>query len=265
MRRQILLVRCGFVVFTLTLAAVLNSPLAHATIPYGGLAGGTPGSLGPGLPSPSVVPGKEYSHDIDHTTIGGGGVPDPEQVIAWDGSGGTADGLDYSGSRINYQNDDQVDAIANRGDHLFTRVIGTAAVPDQAHLIFSHDDQISVYFGGGPPVVGGPAQFSLSPLHSAGPFSVSGGVIGGTGEISYELAGAIRPRRRSACGPSSRKSTACPIHSTSTESKFGAPNRRSRPTPRSIRSTSTFSAAPACGVTTSPHPSAPLTFHMLRS
>jgi hypothetical protein len=167
--------------------------LAHATIPYGGLAGGVPGGLGPGLAKPSVVPGKEYSHDLDTNTAPPGGGLDPQQVIAWDGSGGTADGLDYSGSRLNYQNDDQVDALANRGDHLFTQVIGSAALPDTAHLVFSHDDEISVYFGGGPPVGGGFTPFDLGPARAGGPFIVSGGAIGGTGEISYEKATAFAP------------------------------------------------------------------------
>ena len=121
-------------------------------------------------------------------------IPDPEQVIAWDGSGGTADGLDYSGTRPNYQNDDQVDAIANRRDHLFTRVLGSDDAPDQAHLVFSHDDQISVYFGGGPPVVGGFTPFTMSPVYSGSPFTLANGTqIGGTGEISYELATAYSP------------------------------------------------------------------------
>ncbi|MGD9635907.1 MAG: hypothetical protein AB7U97_21680, partial [Pirellulales bacterium] len=114
---------------------------AQATIPYGGLAGGIPGGLGPGLAKPSIVPGKEYSHDLDHNTVPPGGGLDPEQVIAWDGSGGTADGLDYSGSRLNFEQDAQVDAIANRGDHLFSQTLGSAAAPDRAHLVFSHDDE----------------------------------------------------------------------------------------------------------------------------
>ena len=104
---------------------------ALATKPYTGLSGGVPGGLGPGLASPSIVPGKEYSHDLDQTTAGAGGGSDPEQVIAWDGSGGTADGLDYSFTRGTGVPDDEVDAIANRGDHLFVQLIGSAAVPDQ--------------------------------------------------------------------------------------------------------------------------------------
>jgi hypothetical protein len=190
--RNISLIACGRLAAIVTVAASCVST-AQATIPYGGLVGGIPGGLGPGLAKPNVVPGKEYSHDMDTNTAPPGGGLDPQQVIAWDGSGGTADGLDYSGSRPNYQNDDQVDAIANRGDHLFSQVIGSAALPDRAHLVFSHDDEISVYFGGGPPVVGGFTPFDLGPARAGGPFIVSGGAIGGTGEISYELATAFSP------------------------------------------------------------------------
>jgi hypothetical protein len=176
------------------LVVLLTSSVTWATIPYTGLTGGVPGGLGPGLASPSVVPGKEYSHDIDHTTTGGGGISDPEQVIAWDGVGGTTDGLDYSGTRPTHESDDQVDATANRRDHLFAQVQGSATVSDQAHLIFSHDDQISAYFGGGPPVAGNFTPFSLSPAFSAGPVTLSNGTqIGGTGELSYELASAFAP------------------------------------------------------------------------
>jgi hypothetical protein len=157
--------------------------VASATIPYGPLSGGIPGSLGPGLASPSAVPGKEYSHDVDFTTTGGGGIADPQQVIAWDGSGGTADGLDFTGTRPLYTPEDQVDALANHGDHLFSELIGPA---DRAHLVFSHDDLISVY-----PGAGGFVPFVVP---SAGPVALSGGsVIGGAGELSYELASAFAP------------------------------------------------------------------------
>jgi len=177
-----------------SLLLLVTASMAGATVTYSGLAGGTPGNVGPGLPSPSIVPGKEYSHDVDQTTTGGGGISDPEQVIAWDGIGGTADGLDYSSTRIDYTNNDQVDATANRRDHLFNEVLGSEDAPDRAHLIFSHDDQISVYFGGGPPVVGGYTPFPLSPAYSGGPFTLANGTqIGGTGELSYELATAFSP------------------------------------------------------------------------
>jgi len=168
----------------LLFAPVAFPSLAHATIPYGPLAGGIPGGLGPGLAAPSIVPGKEYSHDLDLTTTLGGGIADPEQVIAWDGSGGTADGLDYTGTRITYTPDDEVDATANRRDHLFNQLIGDG---DTAHLIFSHDDMISVYGAAG-------AAFAPFSVPSAGPITLTGGsVIGGAGELSYELASAFSP------------------------------------------------------------------------
>ncbi|MGD9636017.1 MAG: PEP-CTERM sorting domain-containing protein, partial [Pirellulales bacterium] len=93
----------------------------------------------------------------------------------------------------NFEQDAQVDAIANRGDHLFSQTLGSAAAPDRAHLVFSHDDEISVYFGGGPPVAGGFTKVDLGPARAGGPFIVSGKAIGGTGEISYEKATAFSP------------------------------------------------------------------------
>lgn len=163
------------------LTALVAAP-ALATIPYSPVAlppGATP-AIGPGLISPKETFGKEYSHDTDETTAGGGGISDPEQVIAWDGIGGTTDGLDYTGTRPNFDADGQVDATANHNDALFRRLRD-----DSSHLIFSHDNMVNVYFGGG----GG---FSPIMLPSAGPVTLaSGTTIGGAGEISYELAGAF--------------------------------------------------------------------------
>lgn len=169
-------------------AAILTTTLqtaALAVIPYTPVSlppGATP-SIGPGLITPDLVFGKEYSHDIDEEI---GGVADPQQVIAWDGIGGTANGVDFSGTRPNYQNEDQVDAIAHHRDGLFRQLR-----EDRAHLVFSHDDMISVY-PGGPAAGGGFTPGALVP--SAGPITTSGGaVIGGAGELSYELAGAFSP------------------------------------------------------------------------
>ena len=168
----------------LMLIAGLASPAA-ATMPY------TPVSLppgafpvvGPGLIAPSDTFGKEYSHDFDQTTAGLGGTSDPQQVIAWDGIGGAEDGLDFSGTRAIYDAEDQVDAIANHADALFNTLRN-----DEAHLIFSHDDMISVYPGAG---AGG---FVPATVPSAGPIFLSGGTtVGGAGELSYELAGAFAP------------------------------------------------------------------------
>lgn len=169
------------------MAMVVLGQQAMATIPYTPAAlppGAFPG-IGPGLIAPSDTFGKEYSHDIDLSTLAGGGVPDPQQVIAWDGIGGAAEGLDYTGTRPTYSMDDQVDATANHVDALFRQL-----KEDRAHLIFSHDDMISVYIGvPGPPVPAG-SMFSAGTVPSMGPIPVSNGsLIGGAGELSYEIGG----------------------------------------------------------------------------
>ncbi|MEQ8846658.1 PEP-CTERM sorting domain-containing protein [Botrimarina sp.] len=161
----------------------------QATIPYKPVAlppGAIP-AVGPGLISPAATFGKEYSHDVDQSTAGGGGLADPQQIIAWDGLGGAADGLDYSGTRPGYAPDDQVDAAANHNDALFRQLRD-----DLAHLVFSHDDLISTYPA--PPGAGGGGAFAPTPIPSFGPLVTSGGhVIGGAGEISFERAGAYAP------------------------------------------------------------------------
>ena len=135
----------------------------------------------PSLPSPAKVPGKEYSHDLDSTTVGAAGAPPPadaEQVVAWDGLGGTEDWKDYTGSRPLYQVDEQVDALANWYDTLF----GTLR-DDKAHLVFSIDDTLTLFDSEG-------AANPGAHVPSAGPLTLSGGyMIGGAGELSYELAG----------------------------------------------------------------------------
>ncbi|MEX0938606.1 MAG: PEP-CTERM sorting domain-containing protein [Pirellulales bacterium] len=160
------------------LAAVVVSS-AHATIPYGGLSGGIPGGVGLGLAGPSIVPGKEYSHDMDHEITAAGTSLDPQQIVAWDGSGGVliGGGLDYTGTRPAFTMEDDVDATANQRDHLFFPLID-----DSAHLLFSIDDAANSFVPG--------AGLSSVTVPSAGPISLSGGsTIGGAGEISYELAG----------------------------------------------------------------------------
>ncbi|MBN1854489.1 MAG: PEP-CTERM sorting domain-containing protein [Pirellulales bacterium] len=154
--------------------AALCCSTTFATIPYGALAPGIPG-FGPGVAPVGIVPGKEYSHDVDLSSAGLGGIPDPEQIVAWDGSGGTADGLDFSGTRFAFDIESQIDATANHGDHLFSQLL-----TDDAHLIFSVDDSYTGFVGGA--VVMGTAP-------SAGPITLANGnVIGGAGELSLEWA-----------------------------------------------------------------------------
>ncbi|NCS79945.1 MAG: PEP-CTERM sorting domain-containing protein [Microcystis aeruginosa K13-07] len=92
--------------------------------------------VGDGVPFPPQVPGKEYSEDPDrngyplHT-------PNPGQVIAWDGTGGTTNTSNFltlwnPQSGIAAPDPFQVDALANRKDLLFYEVI-----EDQVPLVFS--------------------------------------------------------------------------------------------------------------------------------
>lgn len=148
-----------------------------ATVPYGSAGGAFPG-FGPAVSPPPIVGGKEYSHDRDSTTIGALGVVGPppfdaEQIIAWDGVGGTVDVTDYTGTRPMYTPDDQIDAIANRGDFAYEELKA-----DIAHLVFSVDDFYTVYSFGAP---------GLAMLPSAGPVPLANGnIIGGAGEYSVE-------------------------------------------------------------------------------
>lgn len=171
----------------LAAGVLLGTTPALATIPYSPIAlppGATPG-IGPGLIAPKDTFGKEYSHDRDESTTLGGGTPDAQQIIAWDGVGGTADGLDYTGTRPTYTPDDQVDAVAHHRDGLFRQLRD-----DTAHLIFSHDDMISGYTTPPGGAAGGP--FMPLTIPSAGLIPISNGsLIGGAGELSYELAGAF--------------------------------------------------------------------------
>ncbi|MCA9240062.1 MAG: hypothetical protein KDA37_07680 [Planctomycetales bacterium] len=158
------------------LAATLCAPQSYAAAPYSPVPVVGPPTVGPGVVAPRHVYGKEFSHDIDLSIALGG--PDPQQVINWDGVGGVIDGIDYSGAT---PFELQVDAIANQRDALFRNVMR-----DDAHLVYSIDDMITVYTGGGP------APFSIP---HAGPITLlpSGQTIGGSGEVSMEMAGAFAP------------------------------------------------------------------------
>ena len=161
-------------------AALVGSTSAMALTPYTPVPVAGPPVPGPGLTPPFAVHGKEYSHDFDFSVFGP--VPDPEQVIAWDGTGGTADTVDFSFTRPTWTPDQEVDAIANHRDALFYDTI-----QDTAHLVFSHDDFVATYGGG----VGVPTPAILP---SGGPIGLSNGnVIGGAGEVSVEISGTFGP------------------------------------------------------------------------
>jgi len=134
------------IIAAVAVAAVWSAPPATATVfdPTRPLI--DPGAIipgGQGVPPPSIIPGKEFSDNVDRKSGATGGAADPEQNIRWDGKGGTADTFDYSGSRagVGDTEDRQVDALSNRGDFLFGEVID-----DFAHLLFSTSLDPKIYF-----------------------------------------------------------------------------------------------------------------------
>lgn len=145
-----------------------------ATVPYTPVSlPGVPG-FGPGIVSPSFVPGKEYSHDFDHEITALGTAIDAQQIVAWNGIGGVTDGQDFTGTRPLYTLEDQIDATANHGDFAYPELFS-----EDAHLIFSVDDTYVAYSFGVP---------FMTSIPSAGPVAISNGnTIGGAGELSYEL------------------------------------------------------------------------------
>lgn len=155
-------------------AATLATPAA-ATIPYTPVSSvGTPG-IGPGLISPDSVFGKEYSHNFDHEITAAGTTPSFEQVVAWDGIGGVANGVNYVGERASYDQRSEVDAIANRGDFLFNQL-----QEERAHLIWSFDD---LYHTVSP--AAGASPTLLAPTGPVG--LANGNTVGGAAELNYEL------------------------------------------------------------------------------
>ncbi len=150
---------------------------ASATVLYGSLAEGTP-KIGPGLASPDIVPGKEYSHDRDHEITAVGTAPDPKQIVAWDGSGGVANGLDFSPPVFpTVLIDLEVDAIAHHADALFNQLL-----KDDAHLLFSLDKDVVGYGPGFTPM-----PFMIPTGTPGAVVLKNGNTVGGSGEISYEL------------------------------------------------------------------------------
>ncbi len=163
--------------FSACAAALLLVGNAWATLPYMGLGEGVP-AIGPGLASPKIVPGKEYSHDRDHEITAVGTAPDPKQIVAWDGSGGVANGQDFSPPIFpTVLVDFEVDAIAHHRDALFDRLLD-----DSAHLLFSLDLD---FVGYGPGMV--PFAGTLPSGTPPGVLLKNGNIVGGAGEISYEL------------------------------------------------------------------------------
>jgi hypothetical protein len=175
-------------IVALLLAAIGALANAAPYVPVALPPGAFP-TLGPGVIPAAGVFGKEYSHNFDHDFMGGA---DPEQVVAWDGLGGTLDGIDYSGSRSpNFPPEQEVDALANQADALYLSLYNPVSgkMADTPHLVFTIDDAVAGY--GGPispgtfiPAV--PGAF----VPPSGPVPLSNGnIIGGSADISVEEAG----------------------------------------------------------------------------
>jgi hypothetical protein len=175
-------------IVAILLAAIGTLANAAPYVPVALPPGAFP-ALGPGVIPAAGVFGKEYSHNFDHDFMGGA---DPEQVVAWDGLGGTLDGIDYSGSRSpNFPREQEVDALANHLDALYQSLYNSSSgkMADTPHLVFTIDDAVAGY--GGPispgtfiPAV--PGAF----VPPSGPVPLSNGnIIGGSADISVEEAG----------------------------------------------------------------------------
>lgn len=133
---------------------------------------------GTGLPRPSQVPGKEFSHNGDLSVAGVALQGSLGQVVAWDGQGGVADSITLRPLGPNGVAWYEIDALANHADTLFDAIL-----EDTSHLLFSVSQQATGLAGEG----------AQNIVPSAGPMTTTSGlVLGGAAEISYEL-GTISP------------------------------------------------------------------------
>jgi hypothetical protein len=109
------------------------------------------------------VVGKEFSDTLDRDIMG---LLDTGQTIAWDGVGGTMDGLDYTGIGPTFA-PMEVDAMANHLDALYFALRG-----DASFLLFSVGNGSAPLFSGMLP-------------------TSEGETIGFAGDVSFERPGAI--------------------------------------------------------------------------
>ena len=136
---------------------------------------------GPGLPGPGNVPGKEFTQNIDKDAFG---VPDPGQVLNFDGAGGTANGAyDYIGADTygvgvpNIHATGEIDGLANNTDALFNELRNNTS-----HLIFGVQNNGAYLYektDGSKGVWATPAQIdSLTPPTSAHDLEIWGNEVG---------------------------------------------------------------------------------------
>ena len=133
-----------FILASATFGAVLAGPAVFAE-PYEPVANPVSPVPGVSIPPPEVVPGKEYSHELDRSSsvtnldneFIDSTYPDDQQNTMWNGQGGVEDTFDYNGAPQDGGGtsglpQDQVDAIANNRDTLFF-----PAVNNQSAILFS--------------------------------------------------------------------------------------------------------------------------------
>lgn len=120
----------GFVAWQFASSAIANPwvPVVNPVAPGPGNA----------IPTPNQVPGKDFSDIRDRDALG---VLDPEQVVAWDGSGGVRDSFDYSGSRALYPTESAVDGIGAGGDALFNSLRANTSA-----LLFSTSNDSRIHY-----------------------------------------------------------------------------------------------------------------------
>ncbi|MEM8679431.1 MAG: hypothetical protein AAGF97_08770 [Planctomycetota bacterium] len=150
--------------FLILSALVAGSSAAHAAFPYAFPGPPVIGAPGPVLPAPGRVIGKEFSDSLDRDMVG---LPDPAQVVAWDGVGGVTDGVDFSGVLPAGGLPGEIDALAHRRD-----LLHNALRADSTYLLFSHGN-------------------GLSPAGTGSLVNGEGETIGFAGDVSYEAPGSI--------------------------------------------------------------------------
>lgn len=134
--------RYGHVVLAAAMAAAVLSwlPAELLANPWNPMTSAIPG---PSIliPTPKEVPGKDFSDVRDRDELG---VPDVEQVVAWDGLGGVRDSFDYNeppNTRPLYPPATEVDGLASGNDALFQAVID-----NQAALLFSVETDPNIMY-----------------------------------------------------------------------------------------------------------------------
>lgn len=138
------------------LAAVLLTPQLAKANPWVPIANPINPAPGRYVPRPDEVPGKDFSDVRDRDAAA---LADPEQDVAWDGSGGVRDSFDYSGSRVLYPDvlpDREVDGIGAGGDALFQ-----AVRDNQAALLFSVEIDPNIMFERATGSPGWPSGFGV--------------------------------------------------------------------------------------------------------